>query len=146
MHLVFRLLWIPSLTALCIFTESMTLRLLLLALFVGVAVAAVVELNSESYPQVTGDASKVVFVKVYADWCGHCQALVGPYKEVGEHFAGNDKVVIAKFNAPDNEDYARNVLQIRSFPTLFFYKNGQKQDFSGERTKSGIVSFIESNL
>ena len=120
--------------------------LLLIALLAAAACAGVVELNSETYPTVTGDADKSVFVKVYADWCGHCQSLVGPYKEVAEHFAANDKVVIAKFNAPDNEDYARNTLKIQSFPTLFWYKNGAKQDYSGDRNKEGIISFIEQNL
>jgi len=122
----------------------------LLAIFaiiaVSFAMAGVVELTGESYPTITGDKDKNVFVMVYATWCGHCQSLHPQYEKVAETFAGNDKVVIAKMDAPAHEDYARNVLSIRSFPTLFFYKNGVQQTYDGARSQQGIEEFINANL
>eukprot|EP00672_Neobodo_designis_P028625 CAMPEP_0174853450 /NCGR_PEP_ID=MMETSP1114-20130205/28505_1 /TAXON_ID=312471 /ORGANISM="Neobodo designis, Strain CCAP 1951/1" /LENGTH=125 /DNA_ID=CAMNT_0016088101 /DNA_START=51 /DNA_END=428 /DNA_ORIENTATION=+ len=116
------------------------------ALLVAAALAAPVELTAENYESITSQDEKVVLVKVYADWCGHCKALVGPYNEVADHFAGNDKVVIAKFNAPEHEDYARNVLKIRSFPTIFVYRHGLKTDFEGERNKGSLIAAVEKAL
>lgn len=108
--------------------------------------AGVVDLNAATYQQVTGDKDKSVFVMVYATWCGHCTSLKPEYEKVAQTFAGNDKIVIARLDAPANEDLARNTLSIRSFPTLFFYKNGQKTDYSGARSQQGIEEFINANL
>ena len=118
----------------------------LAVLFAAVATAEVVVLTSDTYPTVTSDAAKVVLVKTYATWCGHCTALAPDYIEVAKHFEGNDKVVVAKFDAPANEDYARNVLKLRSFPTIFLYKNGQRLDYSGARNKQGLIEFVNANL
>jgi protein disulfide-isomerase-like protein len=117
------------------------------ALLVATVVAAApVELTAENYESITSQDGKVVLVKVYADWCGHCKSLVGPYAEVADNFADNENVVIAKFNAPEHEDYARNVLKIRSFPTIFVYRHGLKTDFEGERNKAALIAAVEKAL
>ena len=123
--------------------------LLLLAVFAAVTVmCAPVTLTSTNYDELTATAGtdKVVLVKVYADWCGHCKSLVPIWDDVAEFFKDNHRVVIANFNAPENEDYARNTLHIKSFPTLFVYKNGKKTDYSGERTKEAFTKFIALSM
>lgn len=117
-----------------------------IALLIAAVSAGVVELNSGNYESITGQEDKVVLVKVYADWCGHCKRLAPEYEEVGKHFEGNDKVVIAKFDAPANEDYARNTLAIRSFPTIFVYRHGLKTNFEGDRNKQALIDAVERAL
>lgn len=120
----------------------------MMAIVVALAAAskAPLDLTAATYPVITSDKSKVVLVKVYADWCGHCKSLAPAYAELAEFFADNDRVVIAKFNAPEHEDYARNVLKIKSFPTIFLYKEGERHDFKGERTKEALQRFVTQNL
>jgi protein disulfide-isomerase-like protein len=117
-----------------------------LVLISSLVSAAVVELTTANYNEVTGQKDKLVFTMVYATWCGHCNSLKPGYEAVSQTFADNDKVVIAKLDAPANEDFARNTLQIKSFPTLWLYKNGQRLDYSGARSQQGIEEFIKSNL
>lgn len=35
---------------------------------------------------------------------------------------------------------------VRGYPTIFFFINGTKMDFAGERTRDGIVSWLEKKI
>ena len=67
------------------------------------------------------NADKDVFVKFYAPWCGHCKKLAPTWSELGKELNKSDSVVIAKFDATENE--AESV-DIQGFPTLIYYKKG----------------------
>jgi protein disulfide-isomerase-like protein len=123
-----------------------TLIFALAAVLCAIATAAPTVLTSSNYNEITSQEDKVVLVKVYADWCGHCKSLAPQYEEVAEHFKDNEKVVIAKFDAPANEDFARNTLKIQSFPTIFIYKNGLKSNFEGARNKQTLIDAVEKAL
>lgn len=69
------------------------------------------ETNSEAVKVVVGDTfeemvlknDKFVFLEAYAPWCGHCKKLEPIYKDLAEQLAGNDQILIAKFDATANE-------------------------------------------
>lgn len=77
----------------------------------------------KSYDQVVRDSSKDVLVKYYAPWCGHCKKLAPIWDELAEHYANVDDLVIAKFDATENEV---DGVEIRSYPTLIFYPKDNK--------------------
>lgn len=65
---------------------------------------------------------KMLFVDVYADWCGPCKALserVFPMKDVGAYF--NDRFVCYKMNADLGENKSlMEKYKIKGMPTLLF--------------------------
>jgi len=95
----------------------------------------------KNFDEVALDASKDVFVEFYAPWCGHCKKLAPIWDELGEKFADNDKIVIAKTDATTNE-FAD--VKIRGFPTIKLFKAGTNEvvDYKGGRTLEDFVKFL----
>jgi len=89
---------------------------------------------------------KDVLIEFYAPWCGHCKELAPKYEAVASKLAHMKDLVIAKMDSTENE--AEGVA-IEGFPTLKFYKKGQKDtpiDFDGDRTEKGILKFLKKNV
>ncbi len=84
-----------------------------------------------------------VLVKFYAPWCGHCKHLAPIYVQTAEALKHNPKLRLVEIDATKNDIEGVNV---RSFPTIKFYKAGQKDkpiDFSGDRTQEGFTKFLK---
>jgi len=99
----------------------------------------------KNFEQVVYDKSKdVVFVKFYAPWCGHCKTLAPIWDELGEEFAENNKVVIAKIDATANS--IPNDVSVRGYPTLIAFVNGAQIPYDGDRAVGALKNFVESHL
>lgn len=100
-------------------------------------------LVASNFDEIAFDTNKNVLVEFYAPWCGHCKQLAPIYDQLGEKFADNDDVVIAKMDATVNE---MEHTKITSFPTIKLYKKGDNQvvEYNGERTLDGLSKFVTS--
>ena len=79
-----------------------------------------------------------VFVKFYAPWCGHCKKMAPVWDELAKKLQ-DENVVIAKYDATANENEGVNV---KGFPTLKYYKNGNAIDYSGGRDLDSLLKFV----
>jgi len=98
----------------------------------------------KSFQDVVMDDSKDVFVEFYAPWCGHCKSLAPKFDKLGEMFAKDKNIVIAKVDATENDTPA----QIKGFPTLILYAAGHKAQpvtYSGERTEEAMAEWLRSH-
>ncbi|KAK7162146.1 hypothetical protein R3I94_004711 [Phoxinus phoxinus] len=90
--------------------------------------------------------NKYLLVEFYAPWCGHCRSLEPIYAEVaGLLKNGSSDVRLAKVDASEEKELA-NEFSVGGFPTLKFFKDGNRQnvtDFSGKRTVKGITMWLE---
>ena len=66
----------------------------------------------------------IIIVDFWADWCGPCRIIAPILEKIAEEFAG--KVTIGKVNVDQEGSIAQNY-NIRSIPTLIFFKNGQEE-------------------
>uniref|UniRef100_A0A7S3CQC5 Protein disulfide-isomerase n=1 Tax=Strombidium rassoulzadegani TaxID=1082188 RepID=A0A7S3CQC5_9SPIT len=83
-----------------------------------------------------------LLVEFYAPWCGHCKKLAPEYAGAAEVLAKNDPPLsLAKVDATEQKKLAEK-FGIQGFPTLFFFKNGEKQEYTGGRTKDTIVNWV----
>jgi len=103
----------------------------------------VTELVASTFDEAVLTSGKYSLVEFYAPWCGHCKQLVPTYEKIGEHYAGNDKVLIAKIDATENWiDPAYNV---QGFPTILLFKpDGSYEAYQGERTEEAFIAFVDA--
>jgi protein disulfide-isomerase A1 len=98
----------------------------------------------KNFESIVLDENKNVLLEVYAPWCGHCKKLEPIYKKLGQHFAKNDDIVIAKMDGTANEVDGLNV---RGFPTIKFFPKGAKtvasaKDYNGGRELDDFVEYL----
>ncbi|KAL7252929.1 hypothetical protein ACSBR1_007478 [Camellia fascicularis] len=84
--------------------------------------------------------NRYVMVEFYAPWCGHCQALTPEYAAAATELKG--EVVLAKVDATEESELGQKY-EIQGFPTVYFFIDGVHKDYSGQRTKDAIVSWVK---
>ncbi len=86
----------------------------------------------------------VCLVDFYASWCGPCKMLAPFIEEIANEYDG--KAVVCKVNVDEVESLAYKY-QVRSIPTLVYFKDGKMVDVSvGFQDKKTITDTLEKYL
>jgi thiol-disulfide isomerase/thioredoxin len=90
---------------------------------------------------------------VYAEWCGHCQALKPDWKKLKDTLSKNKKINIFELEDSDTnkESKLKSVgkkthggsIQVNGFPTLFKILNGKVEYYNGERTFDALLKWAK---
>ena len=82
------------------------------------------------------------FVKFYAGWCPHCQAMAADYRELADRVHGEINVIeVACPEYPEPCDK----YGIEGYPTLRLYKNGTMTSFNDVRTMQNMHRWLIDN-
>ncbi|GAB4857166.1 Protein disulfide isomerase-like 1-4 [Ancistrocladus abbreviatus] len=102
----------------------------------------VVVLNGSNFDDFLSK-NKYLMVEFYAPWCGHCQALAPEYAAAATALkAEGGEVALAKVDATEENELA-NKYNVEGFPTVFFFIDGEHQQYNGQRTKDTIVAWVK---
>ena len=85
-------------------------------------------------------SAKPVVVLISTTWCPPCQQLKPVFYTVAELLRDSYEFVL--LDGDINFDIVQQ-LQVRSYPTLFVYKNGQQFNLSQHRTKNSLKKALE---
>ncbi|NWI56203.1 PDIA2 isomerase, partial [Calyptomena viridis] len=101
-------------------------------------------LVGKTFEQVAYDETKNVFIKFYAPWCSHCQAMAAAWEELAERYKDHKDIVIAEMDATANE--LENIT-IHGFPTLHYFPAGPGRkmvEYKSTRDVETFSKFLEN--
>jgi len=98
-------------------------------------------LTDDNFEQ-TINEKKVVMVKFYAPWCGHCKKMAPEYIKLAQQVKeSNEDIVIAELDATVHTK-AGAKYEVKGYPKLKLFVDGVPIDYEGERTSDSILRFI----
>jgi len=118
-------------------------RASLAILYISSCSAAVVNLTTENYAELTD--GKTVFIKFFAPWCGHCKAMAGDWEQLGADWDSHEIGMVAEIDctAEESQDLCDT---IEGFPTLRYGDASDLEDYNGGRTYEELVAFAKDTL
>jgi len=102
------------------------------------------EINKDNFSQEIVNSSTPALIDFYATWCGPCKAIAPMIDTLKSEFNGQMNIV--KIDVDENPELAQ-LYNIRSLPTLMFFKNGDVIDtIKGSVPKQKLLDVIKTMI
>jgi len=99
-------------------------------------------LNSDTF-QFTIDESPTL-VMFYAPWCGHCKAMKPDFAKAAAVAERMNLGTLAALDMTMQREWSSAAFpDVKGFPTIKFYKNGEVEDYEGGRNFDDLTAFMK---
>ncbi|CAM1511400.1 Fc.00g089130.m01.CDS01 [Cosmosporella sp. VM-42] len=102
-----------------------------------------ISLTAESFQRLVTMTQDPWFIKFYAPWCPHCNAMGPTWEQLAKNMQG--KLNIGEVNC-DKESRLCKDVHARSYPTILFFKGGERAEYQGLRGLGDFVQYAEKAL
>ena len=102
-----------------------------------------IPLSQESFQKLVTTSRDPWFIKFYAPWCHHCQALAPNWAQMARELGG--KLNVGEVNCEVEKRLCKDV-HVRAYPTLHFFRGGERVEYDGLRGLGDLVSFARKAL
>ncbi|KAL8691423.1 MAG: hypothetical protein Q9224_004181 [Gallowayella concinna] len=104
---------------------------------------ASIALSQESFQKLVTNTQDPWFVKFYAPWCHHCQALAPSWHQMAKELQG--KLNIGEVNCDVEARLCKDV-RVKGYPTIHFFRGGERVEYEGLRGLGDLVSYAKKAL
>ncbi|KAL9627963.1 MAG: hypothetical protein Q9164_007436, partial [Protoblastenia rupestris] len=102
-----------------------------------------VSLTQESFQKLVTNTQDPWFVKFYAPWCHHCQALAPSWLQMARELQG--KLNVGEVNCDEQSRLCKDV-RVKAYPTIHFFRGGERVEYDGLRSLGDLVSYAKKAL
>lgn len=99
-----------------------------------------VPLTAETFQKHVTITSDLWFIKFYAPWCPHCQAMGPSWHHMAKAMKG--KLNVGEVNC-DVERMLCKDAKVDSYPTIYFFRGGEKVEYNGLRGYGDLLQVSE---
>ncbi|KAL8899216.1 MAG: hypothetical protein Q9192_001688 [Flavoplaca navasiana] len=107
------------------------------------SVGASIALSQESFQKLVTNTQDPWFIKFYAPWCHHCQALAPSWHQMAKELQG--KLNIGEVNCDVETRLCKDV-RVKGYPTIHFFRGGERVEYEGLRGLGDLVSYAKKAL
>jgi protein disulfide-isomerase len=97
-------------------------------------------LTAEKFQKVITNTLDPWFVKFYAPWCHHCQALQPNWASLAREMRG--KLNVGEVNCDVEKRLCKDA-KVRGYPTLLFFRGGERVEYNGLRGLGDLLDYAE---
>lgn len=96
-----------------------------------------VPLTPETFQGLVTTTSDPWFIKFYAPWCHHCQAMAPNWQQMAREMQG--KLNIGEVDCDANNKLCKDA-GVKGYPTILFFRGGERTEYNGMR---GLGDFLD---
>lgn len=97
-----------------------------------------VALTAESFQRLVTTTHDPWFVKFHAPWCHHCQAMAPNWQGMARDM--KNRLNIGDVNCDVEKRLCKDV-RVKGYPTLMFFRGGERIEYDGLRGLGDLISF-----
>lgn len=102
-----------------------------------------VSLTQESFQKLVTQTHEPWFIKFYAPWCHHCQAMAPNWAQMAREMEG--LLNIGEVNCEVEKRLCKEV-HVRAYPTIHFFRGGERVEYGGLRGLGDLVTYAKKAM
>lgn len=99
-----------------------------------------IPLTAESFQRLVTTTRDPWFIKFYAPWCSHCQALAPNWLQMAKEMKGI--LNVGEVNC-DVEVRLCKDARIKAYPTMYFFRGGERVEYNGLRGLGDLINYAK---